>query len=69
MAQYGLIGEKLVHSFSKILHNRMNNPEYDLMEISRDDIEEYLKKADFSGINVTIPTLSPPLSVRMSSAV
>lgn len=55
MAQYGLIGEKLVHSFSKILHNRMDNPEYDLMEISRDDIEEYLKKADFSGINVTIP--------------
>ena len=55
MSQYGLIGEKLGHSFSKILHNRMDNPEYDLMEISREKIEDYLKKADFSGINVTIP--------------
>ena len=28
--QYGLIGEKLGHSFSKIIHNELYNEEYDI---------------------------------------
>lgn len=52
---YGLIGEKLGHSFSPILHYEFKNKEYELLEISWDDINDYLKKAPFKGLNVTIP--------------
>lgn len=53
--KYGLIGEKLGHSFSKILHNEFDNYEYDILEIPRDEVDEFFKKADFLAINVTIP--------------
>ena len=55
MSDYGLIGEKLGHSFSTFLHWEFKNPEYELMEIPRDSVDEYLTKAEFKGINVTIP--------------
>ena len=55
MSFYGLIGEKLGHSFSTFLHWEFNNSEYELMEIPRSSIKEYLAKADFKGVNVTIP--------------
>lgn len=53
--KYGLIGEKLGHSYSKIIHEKLGNSEYILTEVPKDEIEEFFKKADFSGINVTIP--------------
>ncbi len=53
--RYGLIGEKLGHSFSQTIHEQFGNPEYGILEIPRDRIEEYLREADFEGINVTIP--------------
>jgi len=52
---YGLLGEKLGHSFSKILHAQMDNDDYELISIARDKVDDYLAKADFDGINVTIP--------------
>lgn len=52
---YGLLGEKLGHSFSKILHGQMGNEDYELIPVSKDKVGEYLSKADFDGINVTIP--------------
>jgi len=53
--RYGLIGEKLGHSFSKELHNRMNNNDYEVKEIPRDEVDAWLDAAEFEGINVTIP--------------
>lgn len=53
--EYGLIGEKLGHSFSKIIHNALCNYDYELLEIAREDLESFMKKADFRAINVTIP--------------
>lgn len=53
--KYGLIGEKLGHSFSKVVHSKIADYDYDLCEISRDDIDDFMKKRDFYGINVTIP--------------
>lgn len=53
--RYGLIGEKLGHSFSKQLHEMICDMEYDLLEIPRDEIEAWFSKADFEGVNVTIP--------------
>lgn len=53
--EYGLIGEKLSHSFSKIIHNELADYEYELKEISREDLPRFMTEADFKAINVTIP--------------
>ncbi len=63
--QYGLIGEKLGHSFSAEIHQKLKSNPYTLCEISRDEIEAFFCKKDFSAINVTIPyktTVIPYLS-------
>ena len=53
--EYGLIGEKLGHSFSKEVHNRLFDYNYELKEISKDEIDLFLGEKDFKAINVTIP--------------
>ena len=53
--EYGLIGEHLGHSFSKIIHGMLSADPYDLTEIGRESLEPFLRSADFKGINVTIP--------------
>ena len=53
--QYGLIGEKLGHSFSKEIHTMLKSNPYTLVELSRDQIEAFFVEKDFSAINVTIP--------------
>ena len=53
--EYGCIGEKLGHSFSKEIHNALANYEYSLKEIKRDELPEFFKNKDFKAINVTIP--------------
>ena len=53
--QYGLIGEKLSHSFSKEIHEALADYTYELCEISRDNLDIFLKKREFSAINVTMP--------------
>lgn len=55
MKAYGLIGEKLGHSFSPMIHQEFGIEDYKLWEISRERIDDFLKKADFDGANVTIP--------------
>ena len=53
--KYGLIGEKLSHSFSAQIHSRLFDYEYELKELVRDELDAFLTKRDFSAINVTIP--------------
>lgn len=53
--EYGLIGEKLGHSFSKEIHEKIENYEYVLKEIKKKDLEIFMKAKDFKAINVTIP--------------
>lgn len=52
---YGLVGEKLSHSFSKELHEAFDNAVYGLFEIPKDEIDSYFEEADFEALNVTIP--------------
>lgn len=69
--EYGLIGEKLGHSFSKIIHEKIASYNYELKEISRDDIDLFMKNKDFKCINVTIPykeTVIPYLDFISSEA-
>ena len=53
--RYGLLGEKLGHSFSKDIHNSLGEYSYDLIEVRRDKLEEFIQKREFCGLNVTIP--------------
>ena len=42
--EYGLIGEKLSHSFSKEIHNALADYKYELKEIPKDDFDEFMSK-------------------------
>ena len=53
--KYGLIGERLGHSFSKDVHAMLADYSYELCEIAKDELGDFMKKADFTAINVTIP--------------
>lgn len=53
--QYGCIGEHLVHSFSKEIHNKIGAYDYILREVARDDLDRFMTERDFAAINVTIP--------------
>lgn len=53
--EYGCIGEKLSHSFSKIIHSQLADYDYELCEIPKDGLDSFMRKADFKAINVTIP--------------
>ncbi len=53
--KYGLIGEKLGHSFSKAIHESIGGYTYELKEIAKGDLDAFMKEKDFLGINVTIP--------------
>jgi shikimate dehydrogenase len=55
MSQYGLIGEKLGHSFSPAIHKQLWGADYELMPTPRDQIDAFFRDRNFSGINVTIP--------------
>ncbi len=52
---YGCIGEKLGHSFSREIHNMIGAYSYELKEIPADMLDDFMRKKDFAGINVTIP--------------
>ena len=55
MAKYGCIGKILTHSFSKEIHSKLADYEYELIELNEDEIEDFFKSKDFNAINVTIP--------------
>ena len=53
--KYGLIGEKLSHSFSAIIHPKIANYKYELKEIQKDELESFMLSRDFCGIVQNIP--------------
>ena len=53
--KYGLIGGKLGHSFSRELHAKIADYEYELQELAPGELGPFLQARDFCGINVTIP--------------
>lgn len=65
---YGLLGRKLGHSYSSIIHVGMGCPSYDLIELEPDELEGFLKNNNIGGLNVTIPykVAVMPLCDRLS---
>ena len=53
--QYGLIGEKLGHSFSAEIHAKLKSHPYALTELSHEELDAFFAQKDFLAINVTIP--------------
>ena len=50
-----LIGEKLSHSFSPMIHSMLADYPYTLAEIKREDLDSYVRSGAFTSANVTIP--------------
>ena len=55
MMEYGLLGEKLGHSFSPLIHRIMGDYDYRLYPVSAEEMKKLLAKKRFRGLNVTIP--------------
>jgi shikimate dehydrogenase len=52
---FGLLGEKLEHSFSPLIHAYLADYSYLLYEICPAELDRFMKQRQFDGINVTIP--------------
>ncbi|MBQ8972117.1 MAG: shikimate dehydrogenase, partial [Clostridia bacterium] len=53
--EFGLIGKKLGHSYSPMIHARLGDYAYELCEIPPENLERFLKSGNYRGFNVTIP--------------
>ena len=53
--KFGLLGEKLGHSFSPEIHSMLGEYSYKLFEVEPDKVADFIKNVDFDGLNVTIP--------------
>lgn len=51
----GLLGAKLGHSYSPLIHSQLADYTYDLFEKAPEELEDFLVHGDFTGLNVTIP--------------
>ena len=51
----GLLGRKLGHSYSPRIHGLLADYSYELFEREPEDLEDFVRRGDWSGLNVTIP--------------
>ena len=55
LAPFGLIGEKLSHSWSAEIHEKLGSFPYHLHELSALELKAFLRNQPWKGLNVTIP--------------
>lgn len=55
MKRFGLIGERLGHSHSKMLHGFLAGYTYELWPMPPERLDAFLREGRFDGLNVTIP--------------
>ncbi len=55
MIEYGLLGAKLGHSYSKPIHNLLADYRYELYAVTPEELKELMVSRAFRGLNVTIP--------------
>ena len=51
----GLLGKSLPHSYSPALHRLLGEYSYELFEVAEEELGDFMRRADFDGINVTVP--------------
>jgi len=52
---YGLVGENLSYSFSKLIHEKLGDYQYELFSLNAGQFERYVSDGNFDGLNITIP--------------
>ncbi len=55
MIEYGLLGAKLGHSYSKPIHNLLADYNYELYAVTSEELQALMTSRAFKGLNVTIP--------------
>lgn len=55
MAEYGLVGQSLGHSFSPQLHRALGGYDYELFSVAPQALGSFLQTTGCRGLNVTIP--------------
>ena len=55
MKNFGLLGQKLSHSYSPAIHEAFGGYNYALYEVEPSGLADFMAKKDFHGLNVTIP--------------
>ena len=55
MAEYGLLGRKLGHSWSPEIHEHLGSTPYRLYEVEPDGLGDFLQTTPLTALNVTIP--------------
>ena len=68
LAPYGLIGEKLSHSWSAEIHKKLGSFPYQLHELSASELTGFLKDQPWQGLNVTIPYKKDAYALADSSS-
>ena len=54
--EYGLIGGRLGHSYSKLIHEMLCGYRYDLCPLpTEEEVRAFMTRRQFRAINVTIP--------------
>ena len=51
----GLLGRKLGHSYSPLIHSYLGDYEYELFEREPEDVGRFMLEGEFDAINVTVP--------------
>jgi shikimate dehydrogenase len=68
----GLLGERLSHSFSPMIHGRLADYSYELIEKAPNELERFVKSGAFDAYNVTVPykkAIMPYLDVISPEAI
>ena len=55
MKRFGLLGEKLGHSFSPSIHWMLGSYSYELCEVRPEELDDFFEGNELDGFNVTIP--------------
>lgn len=53
--EYGLIGERLGHSYSAEIHRAFGAYDYELVSLPPEKLEAFIRGREYRGLNVTIP--------------
>ncbi|MCL2095812.1 MAG: chorismate mutase [Oscillospiraceae bacterium] len=53
--RFGLLGEKLTHSYSPAIHAELGDYEYKLYEKKPDELDYFISNGNFDGLNITVP--------------
>jgi shikimate dehydrogenase len=69
-SRFGLVGGALSHSYSKIIHEAFGAYGYELLPMPPEALAPFFQRADFQGVNVTIPYKKDVMSLcaRLSSS-